>query len=184
MRVYFSGGMSLGKSTVARHIAKHYKMNFISETARMILSEQELQIDSLRCNLDVADKFQEDVFHRQLEEEKKYKEFVSDRSVLDILAYSAQYSRILPKLLKHQDLTEYLDMLKARNSFVFFVRPTKATLKADGVREILNWDAIVSIDGMIKLLLEQHEIKYFTINTENMQERIREVTSVLDLHMG
>ena len=69
MKVYVSGCHGSGKSSLARYISKQYNLPMISECARMILSEQELQVDSLRADLNVADKFQEDIFLRQLEEE-------------------------------------------------------------------------------------------------------------------
>lgn len=177
MKVYLSGAHSTGKSTLARHISQKYQLPMISETARMILSEQELQIDTLRCDLDITDKYQQQVFDRQLLEETKYADFVSDRSVLDILAYSCQHSRILPKLMQSSELQEYVKML--RNQFIIFVRPSKATLRADGVRESLNWDGVIAIDAMVKLLLQMFDIKHFIINMDSMQERIQMIDAIL-----
>lgn len=177
MKIYIIGSHSLGKSTLARYISKKYDLPMICEVARQILSEQELQLDSLRANLDVVDDYQTKIFYRQIEQENKYQNFVSDRG-FDCLAYAAQYSRILPKLLNSPELQEYLTVLKDKNSFIFFVRPSKSTLHQDGVREILNWDNIISIDAMIKLLLEMFELKYFNINTDNIQERIRLIETV------
>jgi predicted ATPase len=179
MRVYFTGPHSCGKSTLCRYVSQNYNLPMIPETARMVLSEQELQIDSLRHDLNVVDQYQFQVFERQFQEEAKYQSFVSDRSALDILAYSAQHSRILPKLLKDERLSPYVQSLKLPDQFVFFVRPTKATLTQDGVRESINWDGIVVIDAQIKFLLEMFEIRYFQIDTSNMQERARLITSVL-----
>lgn len=181
MKTYFSGSHSVGKSTLARYVSQKYNLPMISETSRMILSEQELQIDSLRADIDVSDKYQQQVFDRQLIEEAKHQSFVSDRSALDVLAYSASHTRILPTLLNSPRLKSYLAILREPGSFIFFVRPVKATLKADGVREAINWDAIVSIDAQIKLLLEMFEIRYFQVQTESMQERVRLIDSVLSL---
>ena len=72
MKVYFIGAHSTGKTTCARYVSQKYQLPMISETARMVLSEQELQIDSLRYDLDVVDKYQRQVFNRQLTEEQKY----------------------------------------------------------------------------------------------------------------
>lgn len=181
MKIYFCGAHSTGKSTLARYVSEKYNLPMISETARMILSEQELQIDSLRCNMDVANKYQKEVFERQILEEQKHMSFVSDRSIIDVLAYTAQHTNVLRELLDHTSLTDYITKLLAPDSILFFVSPAKATLSADGVREAINWDGVISINAMIKLLLEMFKIRYFQINVESMQERTKLIDSILSL---
>lgn len=177
-RIYFTGAHSVGKSTLARHTSKHYSIPLLSEVARLVLAEQELRLDSLRVNLDTVDFYQEEVFARQLKQEQKYEKFVSDRS-FDFLAYAAQHSRILPKLIANPELSEYLNSLKDPSTRIFFVRPSRATLKDDGVRESLTWDGIVSIDAMVKFVFELYDIPHIQINTDSMQERTRLIDSVL-----
>jgi predicted ATPase len=179
MRVYFSGAHSSGKSTLARYASQQYKLPLLPEVARTILSEQELQIDTLRSDIDVADKYQTDVFYRQMQEEKKYDNFVADRSAIDCLTYSFQHTRVGHKLISDPMFKDYLEAFKHQKPIVFFVRPSHATLKSDGVRESLSWDGVVAIDAMLKLLLELFEIKYFHINTDNMQERIKIVNNII-----
>lgn len=145
----------------------------------MVLSEKELHVDTLRYDMDLVDSYQTEVFHRQLAEEKKYKEFVSDRSAIDALAYSASHTRIFPKLLKHAELDNYI--LSLKESIIFLVRPSKATLKSDGVRESLNYDGIIAIDAQIKLLYEMYGIRYFNISTDSQQDRVGLIDSVLEL---
>lgn len=181
MKVYLVGAHSSGKTTLARYVSEKYNLPMITECARMILSEKEYQIDSLRYNLDIADQYQEEIFNRQLVEESKYESFVSDRS-FDNLAYAAQHTRILSKLINSQELQGYLTVLRQTDSFIFFVRPSKATLKDDGVRESLNWDGVIAIDSKIHFLLEMYSLRYFQISTSNMQERIRLIDSVLKLN--
>jgi adenylate kinase family enzyme len=180
MKVYFVGAHSTGKTTCARYVSEQYKIPMITEVARQILSEKELHLDSLRTNLDVVDDYQKSIFYRQLEEEKKFGSYVSDRS-FDCLAYAAQHSRILAELLATQELQDYLAILREPDSILFFVRPSKATLRADGVREALNWDGVVAIDAQIKFMLEMFRLRYFQINIDNMQERTRLIDSVLFL---
>jgi adenylate kinase family enzyme len=181
MKIYFSGAHGSGKSTVARYVSQKYKLPMISECARAILSELELQIDTLRYDLDVVDQYQGQVFERQLLEESKYKNFVSDRSIIDCLSYSAQHSRILPDLLARIELSDYIKKLQDKNSILFFVRPSKDTLCADGVRETISWDGVISIDSQIKFMLEMWKIPYFQINMTNMQERTRIIDNILEL---
>lgn len=181
MRVYFSAAHSCGKTTCARYVSEHHKLPLLSETARMVLSERELQVDSLRHDMKLVDSYQTEVFERQLSEEKKLKDFVADRSAVDCLAYSGNHTRILPKLLKDPKLEPYLASLRAPESIIFYVKPSHATLKSDGVREALDWNGIIAIDAQIKLLYEMFEIRVFQIDTDSMQERAKLIDSVLEL---
>jgi nicotinamide riboside kinase len=183
MKIYFIGAHSSGKTTCARYVSEKYKVPMITEVARMILSEKELHLDSLRHDMELVDDYQSQIFYRQLSEESKFESFVSDRS-FDCLAYAAQHTRVLPKLLNSPELKPYLDKLREPNSFIFFVRPSRATLKADGVREQLSWDGVVAIDAMVKLLLEMFELRHFQINMDNMQERTRFIDSVLSVRQS
>ena len=72
--------------------------------------------------------------------------------------------------------------MKSPDSYIFFVRPSKATLKEDGIRESLSWDGIIAIDAQVKFLCEMFELRYFQINTDSMQERVRLIDSILSLH--
>lgn len=181
MRVYFIGAHSTGKTTCARYVVENYSLPMITEVARAVLSEKELHLDSLRTNVDLVNSYQEAIFHRQLQEESDKKDnFVSDRS-FDCLAYAAQHTTILSELMGSKDLKAYIDSLRAPGVFIFFVRPSKATLKADGVRESLTWDGVVAIDAMVKFMLQMWDLPYFQINMDNMQERTRFIDSVLGL---
>jgi hypothetical protein len=148
----------------------------ITEVARAVLSEKELRLDSLRYDMELVNDYQRSIFWRQLEEEAKHDKFVSDRS-FDCLAYAAQHSQVLPELIRRPELHKYIEGL--RGQFIFFVRPSKATLTADGVRESLTWDGVVAIDAMVKLMLSMWDLPHYQINMDNMQERVKLIDSVL-----
>jgi hypothetical protein len=181
MKTYFIGAHSTGKTTCARYVSEKYKLPMITEVARAVLSEKELHLDSLRYDMSLVDEYQRAIFYRQLQEEKKHQAFVSDRS-FDCLAYAAQHTRILPELLETSELTEYIALLRQPGVFIFFVRPSKATLRADGVRESLTWDGVVQIDAMIKFMLCMWDLPHFQINMDNMQERVQLIESVLSVN--
>ena len=187
MKVYFVGSHSTGKTTLARYVTETYNLPMITEVARSVLSEKELHLDTLRTNLKVVDDYQRDIIFRQLHEEFQHESFVSDRS-FDCLAYAAQHSRILSSLLpgaelpaSYYDINQYISKLKQDDTIIFFVRPSKATMKADGVRESLTWDGIIAIDAMVKFMLEMWDIRHFQISVDNMQERVKLIDSVLSL---
>jgi predicted ATPase len=181
MKVYFSGAHSSGKTTCARYVSEKYNLPLLPEVARVVLSERELQLDTLRYDIDLVDEYQAQVFYRQTVEEAKYDAFVSDRSVIDALAYSAEHARIFSQLLHGAEMKGALPILRDPASIVFFVRPSKATLKQDGVREAINWQSVISIDAQIKLLYEMHNIRYFEINNDSMQARVKLIDAVLSL---
>lgn len=180
MKIYFVGAHSTGKTTLARYVSETCKLPMITEVARAVLSEKELHLDSLRTNLDLVDEYQSQIFKRQLKEEEKYNDFVSDRS-FDCLAYAAQHSRILHKLIVSPELNVYLGKLTEPDVRIFYVRPSKITMKEDGVRESLNWDGVVSIDSMVKFMLKMWNIPHYQLNMDSMQERIQLVNTVLKL---
>src|SRR5205814_7204927 len=83
----------------------------------------------------------------------------------------------LGDLLAEGSLREYMDWVA--QGVVFFLRPHPSLLREDGVRAAVSWDSVVRIDGMIKLLLEQHRISYLPLESVSMQERVRAVEFVL-----
>lgn len=180
MRIYFIGSHSSGKTTLARYVSSKYNLPMLTEVARTVLSEKELSLDSLRTDLEIVNSYQNVVFQRQFEEEKKQKNFVSDRS-FDNLAYMAQHSTVLAKSMQSPELATYVDNLRKNDVILFFIRPSRATMKNDGVRESLNWDGVIAIDAMVKLLLEMWNLNYISVNTDSIQERARLIDAVMTL---
>jgi cytidylate kinase len=180
MKIYFIGAHSTGKTTLARYISEQVKLPLLPEVARMVLAEKELKIEALRSDISLVNTYQSEIFFRQVSEEKKHSDFVSDRC-FDCLAYAAQHSTILNELVDSPTCSEYVKSLKEADVYVFFVRPSKSTLKNDGVREEVVWDEIIRIDAMIKLLAELWKIPYYQINCDSMQERIKLVETILQL---
>jgi len=176
-RIYFVGSHATGKTTMTKWVSKRYGLPMITETARAVLGELETNLVTLRADIDFTDRYQRLVFARQQAVEANQRGgFVSDRA-FDNLAYAAEHSRVLPELIAAEDFPSYVQWIKG--GIVFFVRPHKSLLADDGVREPLDWDAVVRIDGMVKILLELHGIKYLPINTPSKQERVNTVEFVL-----
>lgn len=179
LRIYLVGAHSTGKTTVARWIRDRYGIPMITEVARLVLAEMEAQLDSLRSDIDLVDRYQREVYLRQLDAEAACEgSFVSDRAFCN-LAYAAQHATILPEIFADGRLERYMESV--REGIVFFLRPHRELLKSDGVRERIDWEEVLRIDGMVKLLLEMFGVPYVPVASLAMQERIRCVERVLEL---
>ena len=178
-RIYMVGAHSTGKTTLARWVRDQYSLPMIAEVARGVLAEMEAQLDSLRTDIDLVDRYQEMVFERQIAAERKQPgSFVSDRAFCN-LAYAAHHSTILSNIASDPRLAAYMESV--RGGLVFYLRPHPELVRADGVRAGLEWEEVVRIDGMVKLLLEMFDVPYIPIESLSMQERVRLVTRVLAL---
>ena len=177
LRIYIAGAHSTGKTTLARWVARTYRLPMVTEVARSVLAELEIPLETLRVDLERTKAFQKEVFRRQAEMERLAgARFVSDRT-FDNLAYACHHTLALNEIMR--DLGDYSQRLRAPGSLVFFVRPHRDLLTEDGVRAGVEWEEIIRIDGMVKLLLELHDVDYITIDTLNMAERARTVRGVL-----
>jgi predicted ATPase len=177
MRVYFIGSHATGKTTLCRYVSKRYGLPMITEVARGVLAEMETQLDALRTDVDLVAEYQERVFARQVAIEKLHEgRFVSDRA-FDNLAYAAEHTTTVADLMGDARFRDYMEWVSGGT--VFFLRPHPSLLKEDGVRAGVSWDSVVRIDGMIKLLLEQHRVRYLPVESVSMQERVRAVEFVL-----
>jgi len=178
-RIYLVGAHATGKTTLARWIRDRYRVPMIAEVARGVLAEMEERLETLRTDLDTVDRYQAAVFTRQIDAERSVDgAFVSDRAFCN-LAYAAHHSSILARIFRDPRLEEYMQWV--RQGVVFFLRPHRELLVDDGVRAGVEWEEVVRIDGMVKLLLEQFDVPYIPVASLSMQERVRLVERVLDL---
>jgi len=178
-RIYLVGAHATGKTTLARWIRDRYGLPMISEVARGVLAEMEARLDSLRSDVDLVNRYQMAVYERQIEAEARHETgFVSDRAFCN-LAYAAHHATILHEIFRDPRLEQYMESV--RQGIVFFLRPHEELLVADGVRERLEWEEVVRIDGMVKLMLEMFRVPYLPVASLSMQERIRTVERVASL---
>ncbi len=179
IRVYLVGSHATGKTTLARWISEQFGIPMIAEVARGVLAEMEAHLDALRSNVEMVNRYQAKVFSRQIECEQKVEgHFVSDRAFCN-LAYAAHHSTIMGEIFRDPRMGCYMDWV--REGIVFFLRPHRELVRADGVRAGLEWEEVVRIDGMVKLFLEMYDIPYIPVESLSMQERVRTVQRVLEL---
>jgi predicted ATPase len=178
-RIYLVGAHSTGKTTLARWVRDTYGLPMISEVARGVLAEMEARLDSLRTDVELVNRYQREVFERQIEAEAQQAgAFVSDRAFCN-LAYAAQHSTILADIARDMRLADYMESV--RGGVVFYLRPHRELLAQDGVRAGVEWEEVLRIDGMVKMLLEMFGVSYIPVESLPMQERIRLVENVLKL---
>jgi nicotinamide riboside kinase len=177
MRIYFVGSHATGKTTLCRHVSRRYGLPMISEVARAVLAEMETGLDALRTEMDLVAEYQERVFARQVAVERQHDgRFVSDRA-FDNLAYVAEHTTNAAAMMNDARFRDYMRWVS--DGVVFFLRPHQSLLKDDGIRAGVSWDSVLRIDGMVKLMLEQHGIAYLPVESVSMQERVRAVEFVL-----
>jgi nicotinamide riboside kinase len=177
MRIYFVGSHATGKTTLCRYVSRRYNLPMISEVARAILAEMETALEALRTDMELVAEYQERVFARQVQVERSHDgKFVSDRA-FDNLAYVAEHTTNAAAMMNDQRFRDYMKWVS--EGIVFFLRPHQSLLKEDGTRAGVSWDSVLRIDGMVKLMLEQHAISYLPIESVSMQERVRAVEFVL-----
>lgn len=181
LRIYIVGAHSTGKTHLARWISKTYGLPLVTEVARSVLAERELPLEVLRADIERTADFQTEVFRRQaIAEDSAGSSFVSDRA-FDNLAYAASHTLCLSKIIA--GASKYIERLKAPRSVILFVRPHRELCGAqDGVREVSGWEEIIRIDGMIRLLLELHDLDHVVVASLSMAERARTIRAVLGAH--
>ena len=179
LRIYLVGAHATGKTTLARWVRDQYAVPMIAEVARGVLAEMEARLETLRTDIDLVNRYQREVFQRQIEAERNVAgAFVSDRAFCN-LAYAAHHSTILGDIFREERLAEYMRWVKG--GIVFFLRPHRELVVEDGVRAGVQWEEVLRIDGMVKLLLEIFDVPYIPVESLSMQERCRLVERVLAL---
>lgn len=172
MKICFTGSGGVGKSTLCNELTKHLpKTHYIKEIAR----EEIKRIGKLPYDMDTQERFefQKRLLELQLIAESNNPNFISDRGIMDILAYSydlPQYNYLL-KMAKDANIWH-------RYNQIFYI-PIEFPLEGDSERSA---DPIYQkqIDQNLVQILEDLDINYFVIKG-NVEERKEKVLNTLKL---
>lgn len=198
MRIFFVGSHTAGKSTLAQWVSRRWHLGYLTEVARTELAKLETDFDSLRLDIDLASKYQANVFAAQIEAEAAFEargeSFVADRG-FDNAAYMAKNAVGVSQLLSSEEYKSYIQRLRLDCqeglAFVFFVRPLPMNSRNnDGLRASmdLNVADIHSVDGMIQLLLEMGDgegpVPYIPITSTEPKMRQQTIRMALAATFG
>lgn len=144
----------------------------IQEIARQLIT-------AMRCNpqdMSVEDRefFQDSCFMKQIEAEISNDSFITDRTVLDILAYSqdlpkAFYDRMKGKIGRWLELDPY---------DIIFYTPIEFDMEVDGVR-VDDEEYRKTIDERILKLFQYFKVPYVTL-TGTVEDRIETIKQEID----
>lgn len=172
MKICFTGSHGTGKSTLCNELTKHLpKAFYIQEIARQEIT----RIGRLPYNMTDTERFefQKRLLQLQLQAEAEHDNFMSDRGLMDILAYSydlPQYQQLLEIALKSNIATRY--------SMVFYI-PIEIEPVDDGIR---SDDPVyqLDIDRKIVQICSDLGINTYVI-TGSVEERTKQVLDTLKL---
>ena len=175
MRIGFSGTHGVGKTTIANLVSKELDIPLLSEVARSI-SEQGFLIASK--NSVTSTQAQLAIFGMQmLEEQRLYPNYVSDRTMLDALAYTdtlCSYDNILCNM--YTSLENFvLEYVKNMYDIIFYV-PIRFDVVDDGFRDISNYRDVV--DDILQEILDKYLGKVVLIDgssNEMLKKVLKEV---------
>ena len=171
MKIGFCGTMSVGKTTLVNELAKLPEFKgYISRTER----SKHLMDLGIPLNMDSTLKGQF-VFAAERASELLCDKIITDRTVIDVMAFSALSNSMSGNESFH--LNSALGHLIDDYDYLFYVSPVGVKMEDNGVREtdIRYRD---NINKKILEILDWRNVKYTTIQGST-EERIKTVKSVV-----
>lgn len=159
-RVVIVGSFSTGKTTLALALSRRLELPLLPETAREVV-ELGFQLDK-----DATPETETLIFLKQYNNEIANREFIGDRSLIDVLAYARWVleNREPSKEMALWQECEKLAELRLRNAYshVFYL-PIEFPIVLDGLRPD-DPDFQEDIDKRIVGLLETHSLPYEVVS--------------------
>lgn len=169
MRIAFTASHGCGKTSLANHFP-----NRIDEIARTVINKL-WSPDKMKQ--EQWDEFQQEVMDKQIEAELNMWDFISDRSVIDVLAYATRFCT--PKKLRAlKDQAE--EHMKNNPYDIVFYIPIEFPLEKDWLRfEDEHYQEI--IDLQILKYLKRYKIKYITVSG-TIEQRLQIINEAIAWH--
>lgn len=160
-RIAVCGSHGVGKSSLAKQLSKSLLLPRIDEVGRSIAKGWFKNSDEIR-NSTVVSKilFQLNYFYKQIAEEEHYLEFVSDRAVFDVVAYSIYYQ--LPEKIVNMLTEDAVEHSEKYDLIIYCPIPDDGELTADGFR-FTDKESQVEIDRILQELLKKAKCEVFRL---------------------
>lgn len=160
-RIAVCGSHGVGKSSLAKQLSEFLLLPRINEVARSVAEGWFKNSDEIR-NARLVSKtlFQLNVFYKQIAEEERHLEFISDRSIFDVVAYSIYYQ--LPEKIIDMLTEDAVEHSEKYNLIIFCPIPEDGELTADGFR-FADRESQVEIDRVLQELLKNARCEVFKL---------------------
>ncbi|MEA3304919.1 MAG: ATP-binding protein [Patescibacteria group bacterium] len=166
MRIILTGSFSVGKTSVMRELKKQLSnISFLDEVARDLILSQNKKPEQMEVH--EQEDFQKKILFTQMYQESFTSCFVSDRGVIDTLAYTKDldmYERVYDMIEDYIHLSPY--------THVFFI-PKEFPLVDDGVRNT-DEEFQIEIENRVLEILRKLEIKHIPL-TGSVEKRVQTV---------
>jgi len=160
-RITISGSHGVGKSSLARQLSEFLLLPRIDEVARTVAEGWFSDSNAIK-NASLAQRtlFQLSVFYKQIQEEDRHSEFISDRSIFDVVAYSKYYE--LPNKVIEMLKKEAVEQSKEYDLIIYCPIPEISEIVADGFR-FTDKESQVEIDRILQELLKEAKCEVFRL---------------------
>ena len=183
MRVAIIGAHGTGKTTLARGLAQALNMHLINEAARIVAHDMGYTPATIPDELVVA--YQQAILDEQIDEESSREAWISDRSVVDNMAYLvAQVERLnIPVATVLEYHRKAYPRLEHYDALIFV--PIAFDLELDGERHAdLEFQDLIEetlLDILDELEAAGHDLarRTYTVTSVMPADRVAEVLTYL-----
>ena len=171
-RIILTGAHGTGKTTLMNELAK-------DGTRTLSIARDAATAGNYPPTDDAREAYQKDLFAAGFKALSSKKNYISDRGLTCIAAYTF-FNALAGKITKKTADNQYLKLQKFHNDnpdiLVVYV-PIEFELTDDGLRSV-DTEEQAAIDFMIKNILDTAGIKYITV-TGTVEERVAQINAAL-----
>lgn len=171
-RIILTGAHGTGKTTLMNELAK-------DGTRTLSIARDAATAGNYPPTDDAREAYQKDLFAAGFKALSSKKNYISDRGLTCIAAYTF-FNALSGKITKKTADNQYLKLQKFHNDnpdiLVVYV-PIEFELTEDGLRSV-DTEEQAAIDFMIKNILDTAGIKYITV-TGTVEERVAQINAAL-----
>jgi len=183
IKIAIVGATSSGKSTLIKELKKKTDIPIIEEVARKEI--EKLGKSPLELSPEEQLKFQMNLLEKQIEVENNYKDFITDRSVIDILTYFYYFG--LHYKFPDKFIDSYNRIYKHISSYsvIVYIPLTKEIpFVKDGVRYECEFCRNL-LDALLFQILfncRYFPVAIYTLDRVDLQERVNFILDLIDYY--